>query len=233
MGSPELTERQPELMGAFVRAWDVSHIPFDLTDLPFEHPDWPGSVPPPTREEVRALVHAGGLEADGSVAPMWRVFPSAQGRRDFGGAGERDLSAALADPDRRLGVILEATVAAFEADPSEPLHFAPMEQIDLVQHAHWPLSPDVVKAHDLQQLIELGLVSSTPRGRDSAFWPTSDGRAAVHDPAAFLERRADAIADDSEASRLRRWAVRLRASDVAVGAAGGLTGGLIRALIGL
>jgi hypothetical protein len=64
------------------------------------------------------------LEVGRSVAAMWRVFPSAQGRRELGGARERDLSAALADPDRRLGVILEATVTALEADPSEPLHFA-------------------------------------------------------------------------------------------------------------
>jgi hypothetical protein len=221
-------------MEAFVRAWEESsHAPFDLADGAFEHPRWPASVSPPGRQEVRGLVHKGALDADRSVAPMWRVFPSAEGRRVFGGVGEEAVSSALADPDRRLGVILEATVEAFDRDPSEPLHFAPMQQVDLVQHPHWPLSPDVVRAHDLQQLADLGLVGMAPRGRDGAFWPTPDGRAAVHDAAGFLDRRATETTDEHEKSRLQQWAERVRAGDVAVGTAGGVTGALIRALIGL
>lgn len=214
-------------------AWEASsHTPFDFDDGPLDHPHWPASVSAPGREEVRALVHKGALEADRTVAPKWRVFPSAEGRRLIGSAQENAIASALADPDRRLGVVLEATVNAFERDPSEPLHFAPMQQVDLVQHAHWPLSPDVVRAHDLQQLGDLGLIGTAPRGRDCAFWPTPDGRAAVRDPARFLDRRAVEATDERERSRLRQWAERIRAGDVAVGVAGSVTGGLIRALIG-
>jgi hypothetical protein len=97
---------------------------------------------------VRALFQDGLLEKDSSVAPTWRVFPSARAR-ELAGVATED---ALLDPDRRLGLILEATVAAFEADPSEPLQLHRLEDADLVRHQHWPLQPEVVRAHDLQQL---------------------------------------------------------------------------------
>lgn len=222
-------------MEAFQRAWEASsHTPFDLGNGPLDHPEWPSEVAAPTRDEVRQLAHLGLLDVDHSVAPLWRVFPSRDARRAFGGAAEELAQSALADPDRRLGMILEATVAAFEADPSEPLHFASMQQVDIVQHAHWPLQPDVVRSHDLQQLEDLGLVSTSPRGRDAAFWPTPNGRAAVHDPAGYLERLAQEAADERERSRLQTWADRLRAGDVTVGTvAGSASGLLVRVLMGL
>lgn len=147
---------------------------------------------------------------------------------------EEQVAQALADPDGRLGLILEATVAAFEADPSEPLQFHPMGQAALVRHEHWPLPATVVGAHDLQQLEELELISAGPGGRKSlTFWPTIRGRAAVKDVASYLERVARETDDEGEKSRLQRWASRIRAGDVAVGAVGGTSGVLIRALLGL
>lgn len=210
-------------------AWESSsHTPFDLANGPFEHPSWPPDVAVPDREEVRALLHRGLLERDDSAT--WRVFPSAGGRELAGVATEE----ALADPDRRLGLILEATTAAFEADPSEPLQFHPMQQADLVRHRHWPLQPEVVRAHDLQQLEDLGLVASAHGRRSMTFWPTVDGRAAVKDAPGYLERLAQETDDEGEKSRLRRWAERVRAGDVAVGTvAGSASGALIRALMGL
>jgi hypothetical protein len=219
-------------MQAFVDAWEQSsHTPFDLADdRAFEHPSWPPGVAVPTRHEVRELYHRGLLQADESVAPTWRVFPSAQGRERVGVAADE----ALADPDRRLGLILEAIVRAFETDPSEPLQFHSMQQADLVRHPHWPLQPEVVRAHDLQQLEDLGLVATAPGHRSSTFWPTVHGRAAVKDAAGYLERLARETDDDREKSRLRQWAERLRAGDVAVGTvAGSASGALIRALMGL
>lgn len=149
------------------------------------------------------------------------------------GLGPEQIAEALADPDARLGLILEATVAAFEADPSEPLEFHPMEHADLVHHQHWLLEPTVVGAHDLQQLEELGLISAAAAGDSLSFWPTVRGRAAVTDAASYLERLAREADDEGEKSRLRRWATRLRAGDVAVGVVGGTSAALIRALIGL
>jgi hypothetical protein len=231
MADSDLTARQRELVSAFVAAWEASsHSPFDFGHGSFEHPSWPAEVAAPGREEVRALVHLGLLETDDSVAPAWRVFPSARGRELAGIAPDEGLG----DADRRLGLILEATVTAFEADPSEPLQFHRMHQADLVRHPHWPLQPEVVRQHDLQQLEDLGLIASTSGRRSMTFWPTIHGRAAVKDAAGYLERLAREADDEAERSRLARWAERLRAGDVAVGTvAGSASGALIRALMGL
>ena len=123
----------------------------------------------------------------------------------MGGADESDLSAALADPDRQLGVTLEATVAAFEADPTEPLHFAPMQQVDLVHHAQWPLSPDAVKAHDLQQLIDLFLVSSAPAAETAPCGRRRTDGLPFMMPLVSLSDARTPPWNDKEASRLRRW----------------------------
>jgi len=213
-----------------VAAWEVSsHTPFDLGHDAFAHPSWPAGVTVPDRDEVRDLVHRGLLEVDDSVTPMWRVFPSAVGREVAGGASEE----ALGDPDRRLGLILEATVTAFEADPREPLQFHPKEEVHLVRHQYWPLQPEVVRAHDLQQLEDLGLIATAGEHRSVTFWPTFHGRAAVKDAPGYLERLARETDDEGEKSRLRRWAQRLRAGDIAVGTVAGASGAVIRALMGL
>ena len=103
-----------------------------------------------------------------------------------------------------------------------------------MRHAHWPLQPEVVKAHDLQQLEDLGLIATAAGRRSATFWPTVHGRAAVKDAPGYLERLARETDDDAEKSRLRQWAERLRAGDVAVGTvAGSASGALIRALMGL
>lgn len=222
-------------MQAFAHAWHASsHTPFDLdSGAPFSHPAWPAGVATPTRDEVRALHHLDLLEVDSSVSRIWRVFPSPEARIRYGGPDQAHVAAALRDPDRRLAVILEATVQAFEADPREPLHFSPMDQISLVKHPHWPLAPDVVRSHDLAQLEDLGLVATEPRAKDTAFWPTPAGRAAAHDPASYLDCRAAEATNEEERSRLRRWAAKTRAGDVAVGTLTGASSVVIRALIGL
>ena len=237
MGSA-LDDRQRELIEAFVSAWETTsqgptHTPFDFDASDrFAHPNWPPAVRAPSRDEVRALVHLGLLEVDRRAAPDWRVFPSANARAMFDQSASSEAEA-LADPERRLELILEATVSAFNADPSEPLHFTPMDQIDIVGHPHWPLQPDSVHEHDLRQLQDLGLISMSPRGDDLAFWPTSTARAALPDVASFIDRLADDAPNDSEESRLRRWVARIRAGDFAVGtAAGTASGALIHALMG-
>lgn len=233
-----LGERQQILVKAFVSAWEGSspapaHQPFDFGSGPFEHLNWPNGVPAPSREEVRPLVHAGLLETDKRAAPIWRVFPSELARSTFGDPANDD-TAALSDPDRRLGLILDATITAFEADPAQPIHFTPMDQITSVSHPHWPLQPDAVRSHDLDQLEQLGLISTSPAGRDITFWPTPSARTATNDVAGYLEQLAQEAPHETERSRLARWAERLRAGDVAVGATAGTTSGaLIRALTGL
>lgn len=62
---------------------------------------------------------------------------------------QHEAATALNDPDRRLGMIPEAIVQAFEANPAEPLHLWPMAGADPVRHPNWPLQPDVVRVHDL------------------------------------------------------------------------------------
>jgi hypothetical protein len=233
-----LDDRQRELIEAFVSAWEMTsqvpaHTPFDfdVSDR-FAHLNWPPAVRTPSREEVRALVHLGLLEVDHRAAPVWCVFPSADARAMFNQSASSEAEA-LADPERRLELILEATVRAFNADPSEPLHFTPMDQIDIVAHPHWPLQPDSVHEHDLRQLENLELISTSPRGDDLAFWPTSTDRAALPDVASFIDRLADEAPNESEQSRLRRWVVRIHAGDFAVGtAAGTASGALIHALMG-
>jgi hypothetical protein len=233
-----LDDRQRELIEAFVSAWEmISQVPahtpfdFDVSDS-FAHPNWPPAVRSPSREEVRALVHLGLLEVDHRAAPVWRVFPSADARAMFDQSASSEAEA-LADAEHRLELILEATVKAFNADPSERLLFTPMDQVDIVAHPHWPLQPDSVHEHDLQQLEDLELISTSPRGDDLAFWPTSTAQAALPDVASFIDRLADEAPNEPEQSRLRQWVVRIHAGDFAVGtAAGTASGALIHALMG-
>jgi hypothetical protein len=152
---------------------------------------------------------------------------------DFGGEAERDLGAALNDPDQRLGVILESAVKAFEDDPSEPVRLLPTASGYVVRHLHWPLPPDVVRLHDVRQLEELGLVAAMAEKRGIAFWPSTDGRMAVHNAPELLDRRGQVAASEHEANRLRRLAQKLRTGDLAVGVIAGAATSVVRGLIGL
>jgi hypothetical protein len=233
VADPDLTPRQRELLAAFVDAWErSSHTAFDFGQGPLQLPAWPAEVVVPQRDEIRPLIHLGLLTSDPDrPGGTWRVFPSQAGRDLVGGSAQEHE--ALADPDRRLAVILEATVAAFEADPSQPLLFLTAMQTELVRHPDWPIEPDVVRAHDLQQLAELGLIATSPGPKSMTFWPTLAGRAAVHDAAGFLYKRSLDVEDEEEKSRLRRVAERVRAGDIAVGTVTGATSAVIRALMGL
>ena len=232
-----LSDRQRALLAAFVEAWESDasgprHQPFDLGFQPLEHANWPADVPLPSREEVRPLVHQGLLEVDRRAAPVWRVFPSPVAR-DVIDPSVRAQSDALADPERRLGVILESAIVAFNRDPGTPLRFAAGGQLELVTHPGWPLEPDAVRSHDLQQLEQLGLVASRQRGDELTFWPTVEAREAMGDVASYLEKLADEAVGDAQRSRLMMWAQRVRGGDLAVGAtAGTLSGALIRGLMG-
>ena len=72
-------------------------------------------------------------------------------------------------------------------------------------------------------------------GKDCGFdfWPTADGRAAVHNAPGLLERRSQTSPSEQEATRLRQSAHRLRTGDFAVSVAAGTASAVIRALIGL
>lgn len=207
MSTVDLSEREHTLLTALVTAWEAStpgpaHESFVLDSVrPFAHPNWPGGVPAPRREEVRRLGQLGWLARD-ERAPRgtWCHYPTVAARQAFGGSDPH--AEALADPDRRLGVILEAIVTTFRADASVPLHFAGMDQADYVEHPHWPLQPDAVHAHDITQLEHLGLVDTQPRGADFAFWPTQLANTALSDPVGFPRaarsrhrRRAGTLAD--------------------------------------
>jgi hypothetical protein len=184
----------------------------------------------PTRDEVRALVLRDYLEVDKTAAPAWRFWPAEAARNEFAGEATRRRAEALANADGRLGVILDAIVEAFESDPATPLLMLRTDQVDVVRHPHWRIEPDVVRMHDLRHLEDLQLI-----GWDgtTAFFPTPPGRMASRNPAAFLAQRADEVEDEEKRSRLRRMAQKLRAGDIAVSTAGGLTGAAIRAVLGL
>jgi hypothetical protein len=225
-----LSERERELLQTMV----IVSAPADLFEIPLgadtlEDPRWPKEVREPSREEVRSLVARDYLESDKTAAPAWRFWPAEAARSEFADEVARRRAEALKDPDARLGVILDAIVAAFEADPATPLLILRTDQVDIVRHPHWPIEPDVVGMHDLRQLTDLDLL-----GWDgNEFFPTLKGRMAAKDPAAFLSRRAEEVEDAEEQSRLRRMAERFRAGDVAVSVAGGLTGAAIRTALGL
>jgi hypothetical protein len=235
MATAVLDQRQDELARAFVSASEQSgRVPFDfVSGQRFSHPGWPTHVQPPDREERRRLLHLGYLEVDRAFAPGWRFYPSQTALMEFGGDAERDLVAAMNDPDQRLGVILESTVKAFEADPNESIQLRPLGSGYLARHPHWPLPPDVARLHDVRQLEELGLVMVIPQQRGITFCPTIDGRMAVHNGPELLERRGEGAASEHEANRLRRLAQSLRTGDVAVGVLAGTATAVIRGLIGL
>jgi hypothetical protein len=229
----ELTERETEILKALVRLSETpDHSTFSISPGAdrLELPDWPEGSAAPTRDEVRGLVARDLLEIDKSKARTWCFWPSEEARAIFACPSEQALAQALKHPDQRLGVILDAIVNAFEADPSTPLLLLRTNQVDIVRHPHWGIAPDVVRLHDLRQLEELRLI-----GWEDAtqFYPTPWGRTAARNPAAFLSQRADETEDDQERSRLRSWAEKFRAGDVAVGAAGSLTGTAIRVALGL
>lgn len=230
---PELAERDTEILEALVR---LSEAPGrSMFDIPpgadkLELAEWPKDSAVPNSEEIRALVARDFLEIDKSAAPTWRFWPSEQARALFAGPSEEALAEALKDPDQRLGVILDAIVDAFEADPSTPILLIRADQVDIVRHPNWGIAADVVRLHDLRQLEELRLIGWED---DSQFYPTPWGRTAARNPAAFLSQRADESEDEEEQSRLRSWAEKFRAGDVAVGVAGSLTGTAIRVALGL
>jgi hypothetical protein len=229
----ELTERETEILEALVRLSETpDYSAFSIAPGAdrLEVPDWPEGNAAPTRDEVRGLVARDLLEIDKSKARTWCFWPSEEASAIFAGPSEQALAQALKHPDQRLGVILDAIVNAFEADPSTPLLLLRTDQVDIVRHPHWGIAPDVVRLHDLRQLEELRLI-----GWEGAtqFYPTQWGRTAARNPAAFLSQRADETEDDQERSRLRSWAEKIRAGDVAVGTAGSLTGTAIRVALGL
>lgn len=80
----------------------------------------------------------------------------------------------------------ETAVDAVEADPSEPLRLHRMQQLDYVEHPHWPLQPDAVREHDLDQLQELNLLTARPSREINRVWPTTAARRALRDVPAYL-----------------------------------------------
>ena len=228
----ELSDRDEEILAVLVELSE------DTPDRSFEispgadslgSPPWPEDKRGPTRDEIRKLVNRDFLEIDKDAQPIWRFWPSAQARERFADVAEQTLAEALTDPDQRLAVILRAVVDAFEQDPATPLLLLRTNSVDIVRHPKWGIPPEVVRLHDLRQLEELGLVGWEDETR---FYPTPWGRMAVSNPVALLSQRADQAEDEEERSRLRRWVEKIRAEDVAVGTASGLTGAVIRALLG-
>jgi hypothetical protein len=236
MSTADLTEREHTLVTAFVTAWEASspgpaHVPFMLDSIgPFAHANWPSGVAAPRREEVRRLCQLGWLARD-ERAPRgtWCHYPTAATRRALGG-GDTEADG-LADPDRRLGVVLEEIVAAFRGDASEPLLFAGMGHADYVQHPYWRLQPDAVRAHDIAQLTDLGLVGTRPHGADLEFWPTPLARNALSDVLGFLEQLGDSADDDPERSRIRQLIARVTESFAVSAVAGTASGAVIHALM--
>lgn len=135
---------------------------------------------------------------------------------------EQRVEAAMSDADARIALILEATVHAFAADPSEPLYFMPAFQGSSIRHDHWPLDSVGVKRHDLERLEDVGMLRTSQPGNILKFWPTDRGLAVVRDAAGYVDRLADEAVDEAERSRWRQRADRLRAGDIAVGSTSGV-----------
>lgn len=243
VATEDLTPRGRELLQAFVTAWRASEPgpprrPFNVTEQPFAHPNWPTDVAPPRQndDEARQLIHRDLLQSDRAAAPAWVVFPTDAALKLFG-AGDKDEQTRLADPDKRLAIILQAATAAHQGDPSQPIHFSDQDQSTFITHPHWPLQPNAVRYHDLSLLEGLGLIGIDRVGeagsRSCDFWPTPDGRRVAADPLGYLDAKIHADPDSPDTTRLSRLAERLRASDIAVGAGGDLVAGVLRGLAGL
>jgi hypothetical protein len=228
----DLTDRQREILAAVVHAWEAdspgpAHQAFRVGSLPLDHPNWPGDVAKPReRGEFRPLAHGGWLAVDRTQGPAWVFSPSERAVDAFSGTRE-SLVETLREPDRRSGLILDSVVAAYRADPSEPLHLAVMDQADYVRHPAWPLPVDAARMHDFELLEDVGLVAISPRGRDYAIVPTKAGRDVVERPLEMLEQAVEAADSGDRRSRLERVADRLRSGEVAANAAGGTISGLI------
>jgi hypothetical protein len=228
----DLSGRDRQIVTILVKRWEArGREAFDIAPGEDMVADagWPAEVPRPRRDEIRSLVAAKYFDVDKSVAPTWRFWPSATAREVFAGAEAQDRAAALNDPDERLGVILDAIVEAFEKEPDTALLTIRYDQGVIIRHPAWPIEPDIVRPHDLDQLTHLGLLGWTGT---TEFWPTPRGRMASKNPEALLTELAEETADEGRRSRLRSWAEKMRAGDVAVGTATSLTGTVIRILLG-
>lgn len=227
-----LSDRERELLEVMVSAGVESE---QFVIQPGEdYPDdstWPTTnIAKPTKAEIRSMIGRGLLTIDKTVARAWVFWPSPEARQEFADEDASRRTEALSDPDARLGLILDAIVEAFEADPSSPLMIFQTDQADIVRHPRWSIEADVVRMHDLRQLEALELIGWNG---ETEFFPTLSGRMAAKDPAAFLSRRAEEVSDSEESSRLQRMAEKLRAGDLAVSVAGGVTGAAIRTALGL
>ncbi len=131
------------------------------------HPNWPVGVAVPSRDGLRALVHLDWLFADRSQAPDWVLSPTQSTLTAFQAPGATAIAEGLGDADRRLGLILEAVVDAYAADPSEAVTLLSYDQGDVIFSDAWPLPPDVARRLDFVLLEDARLVTRREPHRGS------------------------------------------------------------------
>ncbi len=229
-----LTDREREILQATVTAW-VSNDPEAAnrplrsvaSGTPSLHGNWPADVRDPHRDELRPLIHAGWLVADRSQQPDWVLSPTQETLVAFEVSGAEAIAEGLKDPDRRLGLILEAVVDAYAADPSRGISMFEYDHADLVMQGAWQLPPDAARRHDFVLLQDAGLVKVIPTGETAIdVVPTSTGRAVVDNALEALEELIEDAEEDPKTQRRL-----LRARDKVVAATKATAPGLVSGII--
>lgn len=149
----------------------------------------------------------------------------------LGVSGAEAIAKGLKDPDRRLGLILEAVVDAYAADPSQAVTLLDFDQGEIVLSDAWPLPLDAARRIDFVLLEDASLVKIIPTAGSSNIdiVPTGLGRDVVTGALGAL----DELVEDAEDEKDKRRLTRVREKVVGAGKAtapGVISGLIVKAL---
>lgn len=233
-----LTERQREILQATVTAWESNDPEPSYRPLrsaagggPGLHGNWPADVRDATDDELRPLAHTGWLFADRARAPDWVLSPTEQTLVAFQASGADVIADGLRDPDRRLGLILEAVVDAYAADPSEPVMLFEFDQGSVIHSDAWQLPPDVTRQHDFVLLEDIGLVRILRTADSIGIVPTGRGRDVVANFGQALDELIEESEDHATKTRLTRAKERITTLGSSA-VSGTISGLVVKALMG-
>lgn len=159
------------------------------------------------------------------------LSPTEQTLVAFQASGADVIADGLRDPDRRLGLILEAVVDAYAADPSEPVMLFEFDQGSVIHSDAWQLPSDVTRQHDFVLLEDIGLVRILRTPDSIGIVPTGRGRDVVANFGQALDELIEESEDHATKTRLTRAKERITTLGSSA-VSGTISGLVVKALMG-